>query len=188
MCVHNGGMTNTATNAAALPYTRGTKVTKVTTAKVAAAPGTWVLTLDAKPEHKARLAAKDYASEAAVTNAETKTGTTLRQVERAEAILHAANQYYRKAQRTYTIHFTDGSYAYGNAPATTWMVVDAPAPAEAPEPAAPVVEEPAKTEVPAVEGAHAFSAKGSTKASACASCGRTWAASAHRAFRAANAA
>ena len=108
-------------------YTRGTKTTKVTTAKIANAPGTWVLTVDATDEHKARLAARDYATDAAVTNTETKTGTTLRQVERAEAVMHAANGYYRRAQRTYTIHFTDGSYAYGNAPANTWMTVEAPA-------------------------------------------------------------
>lgn len=49
----------------------------------------------------------------------------------------------------------------------------------------------APAEAPAVEaapvpasGPHAFSAKGSAKPSACVHCGRTWAASAHRAFRA----
>lgn len=45
-------------------------------------------------------------------------------------------------------------------------------------------EEPAEVQVPASES-HAFSAKGSAKASACVHCGRTWAAAAHRAHRAA---
>jgi hypothetical protein len=45
------------------------------------------------------------------------------------------------------------------------------------------IEEPAEAAL--ASGPHAFSAKGSAKASACTSCGRTWAAAAHRAHRAA---
>jgi hypothetical protein len=50
----------------------------------------------------------------------------------------------------------------------------------------PEVEEILAPQVPASEP-HAFSAKGSAKASACMTCGRTWAASAHRKHRAAQA-
>lgn len=51
--------------------------------------------------------------------------------------------------------------------------------------AAPVVEEIPPAEPVVADEPHAFSAKGSAKASACVSCERTWAASAHRRFRAA---
>lgn len=43
----------------------------------------------------------------------------------------------------------------------------------------------AKAQLAAAVEPHGFTAKGSAKASACASCGRTWNAAAHRAFRAA---
>jgi hypothetical protein len=95
----------------ATTYTRGTKTAKITTAKLSA--GTVVLTEDRKDMG-------EHGTEQDVRMAARKTGATLRTVESLEAVMHPAGGYYRRAQRTYTVRFTDGTQARGNAPSTTW--------------------------------------------------------------------
>lgn len=121
-----------------ITYTRGTKTVRVKTARIT--PGRQLLTERAthwkrdadgshvytEPDSKTGLRSmvlEEDSDPLAVQGAQTKTGAVIRTVDRIEAVFHSKNSWHRSVQRTYTVHFTDGTHAAGNAPGWTWHAV-----------------------------------------------------------------
>lgn len=102
---------------AAQPYIRGTKTVRIKTARLV--PGDRVLTVDV-----------DHGGHPLLTNrvrdSQQKTGAVVRAVASLEAHRTPARGFHGRAGRVYTVYFTDGTRAGGNAPILTWhaLVVD----------------------------------------------------------------
>lgn len=94
-------------------YSRGSKTERVKTARLV--KGQQVLTAPSgTTTDPTRVAAT-----------QTKTGSTIRTVDRLEAILIPCNGFTRSANREYTVHFTDGTRSQGNYPIYTWHALAA---------------------------------------------------------------
>lgn len=111
-------------------YTRGTKTIRIKTARLI--PGDRVLTQpatvwDTGDDGKYRviegsIAVLPHPDPHIVQAAQTKTDAIVRAVERLEAVLQTGGR--RRAQRFYTVYFTDGTRALNNSPIYTWNALD----------------------------------------------------------------
>lgn len=121
-----------------ITYTRGTKTVRVKTARIT--PGDQLLTERAthwkrdadgshvytEPDSKTGLRSmvlEEDSDPLAVQGAQTKTGAVIRTVDHITPTWDSRRTYGRRNQRQYTVYFTDGTYAAGNAPIYTWHAV-----------------------------------------------------------------
>jgi hypothetical protein len=101
-------------------YTRGTTTERVKTARLV--PGQRVLTV---AEPRPVPASAHTLAHMSAPAAQVKTGAAIRTVDHLAAFLRSGNGFYGRAQREYTVYFTDGTCSKGNAPIYTWHVVTA---------------------------------------------------------------
>jgi hypothetical protein len=102
-------------------YKRGTTTERVKTARITS--GDQLLT-----------EAGEVATETGrpiVRPTQRKTDAAIRTVESFEYAMRQGNGFYGRAQRTYTIIFTDGTRSPGHAPVYTWHKISAETPKEA---------------------------------------------------------